>query len=752
MSTDKTNPRYRSLAGAQLYETTGTSVGQSVLTSTAYAGPSGDVPKWSNWVTTVGDGLDGLFGDDYVAGGAGNDQIFGQSGADAIQGDGSTASKVAAGGTPVSAKRDATTAGLLFVAASFEASGDGDDYIEGNAGNDTIFGNLGQDDIIGGSSNLFGLLSAAQRGDGSDLIFGGAGTDIARNDLGDTSQTGHARDADAILGDNGTIFRIVGTGGAANATQTTNFNYDGYNGGTGSLNKIAVRSIMQLEYTPGSIIVGGPTTDIGAADEIHGESGDDFIYGMKGGDVIFGEGQDDDIVGGYGNDWISGGTGDDGVIGDDGRIFTSRNGLTEALNAVTVAVVPATVATGGSVQTADINVAGQLKKAVDITPFSQDTLWSPVADEFSGITAPPHTSDDVVFGGLGNDFLHGGSGDDAISGAEALAQSYAPSAFDTLTGAVLSLIQIDYNHPVNPGNVLAFNAIDVNAAHNNRQRAGEFALYDEYNPLKKITLTAGAVSAGEYFLNFVSTEGPLSSNLTNKKNTDGDDKIFGDLGNDWLVGGSGRDNIYGGFGNDLLNADDDLGTLNGLNNGPDVNDGSYEDRAFGGAGRDVLIANTGGDRLIDWTGEYNSYLVRSRPSATLPSAARFNLRCRSSSTRCRAATVRTSRVPPTCLAALPRAMASPGVSLAWCCRRTQRGATSMVAPPTRSRATPTPSATCCARPTSPAARPRASARRSAASRSPTTATRWRRRRPSATRSACSTSPTPRFPSSSRCRR
>ncbi len=38
--------------------------------------------------------------------------------------------------------------------------------------------------------------------------------------------------------------------------------------------------------------------------------------------------------------------------------------------------------------------------------------------------------------------------------------------------------------------------------------------------------------------------------------------IFGDLGNDWLVGGTGRDNMYGGFGNDLLNADDDLTTHN----------------------------------------------------------------------------------------------------------------------------------------------------------------------------------------------
>jgi len=45
--------------------------------------------------------------------------------------------------------------------------------------------------------------------------------------------------------------------------------------------------------------------DIGAADEVHGESGDDFIYGQKGNDALFGESSDDDIVGGYGHDWIS---------------------------------------------------------------------------------------------------------------------------------------------------------------------------------------------------------------------------------------------------------------------------------------------------------------------------------------------------------------------------------------------------------------------------------------------------------------
>ena len=37
------------------------------------------------------------------------------------------------------------------------------------------------------------------------------------------------------------------------------------------------------------------------------------------------------------------------------------------------------------------------------------------------------------------------------------------------------------------------------------------------------------------------------------------------------------------------------------------------DRAFGGAGRDILIGNTGPDRLIDWAGNFNVYLLPFAP-------------------------------------------------------------------------------------------------------------------------------------------
>jgi hypothetical protein len=149
------------------------------------------------------------------------------------------------------------------------------------------------------------------------------------------------------------------------------------------------------------------------------------------------------------------------------------------------------------------------------------------------------------------------------------------------------------------------------------------------------TDTGGAPPTGrQYFLNFDKNDGrttPLGCVLLNPngtcaasqtRKTDGNDAIFGDLGNDWLVGGTStndpalatlpKDTLWGGWGNDLLNADDDLETNGWLNDQPDTHP-SYEDLAYGGAGLDVLIGNTGGDRLIDWVGEFNSYIVPFAP-------------------------------------------------------------------------------------------------------------------------------------------
>jgi len=320
--------------------------------------------------------------------------------------------------------------------------------------------------------------------------------------------------------------------------------------------KIIPRGVQLLDYTPG-VASGMPVNDRGAADRIHGEAGDDDIYGGVGNDLLFGDGQDDDIIGGSGSDWISGGAGQDGILGDDGRIFTSRNSTSigESLFGIAPAAAGTLdflLATPGNRQQAIINPSGALKKTVDLNPFTTG-------------------GNDVIYGGLGSDFLHGGAGNDAISGAEAL-----PNFF---------------SNPSNNGDPLPFGHIDPTY----------FDAYDPFNPMKKIS---------GFLLNFNATD-VLPDNSTTTD--DGNDNIFGDTGNDWIVGGTGADWMFGGYGNDEINADGNLDTNGGLNDQTDPVPFASNDIAFGGAGLDVLIANTGSDRLIDWSGEFNSYLVPFSP-------------------------------------------------------------------------------------------------------------------------------------------
>jgi len=678
---DITDPRFQALLGQVIYSRTDVSAAAQGIATLPLANQAGQVlvdrasrsernqdgstpAAWNEYVIVElyhsqsienGEvaGLETSFGNDYLAGGAQNDTIFGQLGDDTIQGDGAIEGAVGAdqgmnrvaaakaGLDPVYARRVADGVIVLAPGAieerrlldynpSFEAASDGDDYIEGNGGADVIFGNLGQDDIVGDNSSLFSLDTRDERlPHGSDIIFGGAGERIDRNaEVTDANRDTivlsqrHARDADAIAGDNANIYRLVGM----NRTDSGGFLAYGYDQSAAGEERGSLRIIPRAveligdDYTPGGpdFNSGKAQFDIGSGDEIHGESGDDVIYGMVGADVLFGDSEDDDLIGGYGNDWISGGTGRDGALGDDGRIFTSRyvagtvGTFAEALYGVSkVDALNKSISTPGSIQQAVINptidgtsnTAGQIFKSVDLTPFSQQPDWTATDDEWGGDST--NTSDDIVYGGLGTDFLHAGSGDDAISGAEALPEFFAA--------------------PVNPGNVLGYDTA-----------TGEFAAYDEFDPLRKIVLNpAGALNEGEpwkpgdpgtpvqFFLNFDQTEGVLRAGgqvSTNGNKTivapdvhdDGADKIFGDLGNDWLVGGTGRDDLYGGWGDDLLNADDDHSTNSDANDQPDTHP-TYEDRAYGGAGRDVLIGNTGGDRLIDWVGEFNSYLVPFAP-------------------------------------------------------------------------------------------------------------------------------------------
>src|SRR5262249_3639019 len=234
--------------------------------------------------------------------------------------------------------------------------------------------------------------------------------------------------------------------------------------------------------------------------------------------------------------------------------------------------VQTTISLPGPWTGAVVDITNILKTTVDLTVgHGPDTYSNGYAD--------------VIYGGLGDDWIHGGAGDDAISGAEALPQFFSGTR-------PLSVNPFQYNR-------------DLSVDYWVDPFTGQQNLfYDAINPRTKII----APNGDDFILNFNSFDS------SGKVIEDGKDWVFGDTGNDVLFGGTGQDRLWGGTGDDYLQLDGNLNTDGGLNTNaadatnPQVTAGAGA-FAYGGDGLDVLIANSGYDRMFDWGGEFNSFIV-----------------------------------------------------------------------------------------------------------------------------------------------
>ena len=350
-----------------------------------------------------------------------------------------------------------------------------------------------------------------------------------------------------------------------------NFTYDTYGGPW----RLLPRAYTFLDYTQGSGV------GIGAADVVHGESGDDTIHGQLGDDVLFGEGQDDDIYGGWGNDRLLGGTGQDGVMGDDGKFQTSRNGLTEVLHHLTTADESQWVSIPGPFTGAEIFIAGELVKRADLATWIDGLV-----------------NNDTMYGGLGDDFMHGGEGSDAMSGAEALRallQLRPARRLSSLTRLATELpgrrhrpaaLQPGYDEvpalrrrrptledPGLPAQLRRLRRRRVHRPAGRRQRCSSSRARTAGTACTATSGTTGWSAAPTATgCSAASATTCCSSTTTSRRPA-------------------------------ALNTDPE-------NDDPRFRDGDF---AYGGAGRDVLIANTGQDRMFDWGGEFNSYIVPFSP-------------------------------------------------------------------------------------------------------------------------------------------
>jgi Ca2+-binding RTX toxin-like protein len=232
--------------------------GDNALISRQFPAAGRAVVELFDVSTTTSTPTAGTSAGDTISGGDGNDLIFGQGGADTIDGDA------------------------------------GDDYIEGNDGDDTIRGGDGDDDLVGGGSANDGVFDADRVGTGltdvgEALISGGAGEDW-------------------IAGDNALVNRKASVPAAP---------------GRAPIELFDVATVANPTAGAGT----------GGSDTISGGDGPDWIFGQTGNDVIDGDAGNDYIEGNDGDDTIRGGDGDDDLVGggsaNDGVIDGDRvgNGL-----------------------------------------------------------------------------------------------------------------------------------------------------------------------------------------------------------------------------------------------------------------------------------------------------------------------------------------------------------------------------------------------------------------------------------------
>jgi hypothetical protein len=137
----------------------------------------------------------------------------------------------------------------------------------------------------------------------------------------------------------------------------------------------------------------------------------------------------------------------------------------------------------------------------------------------------PSNSEDIIYGDLGKDFPRGGAGGHLVAGAEALVESYI-GYLERNNPDPVGVERSDDAGPFNPGNAPAYGG----------RYAGEFGAYQEFASMMRVVLPGNRL----YFSTFDAGESPAAD--TNGADTsllsEGNDRPFGDFGNDSIVVGT----------------------------------------------------------------------------------------------------------------------------------------------------------------------------------------------------------------------
>jgi Ca2+-binding RTX toxin-like protein len=420
-------------------------------------GDNGEVNVGGDVFTTEID----LGGDDIITGGADN-IILGGFGEDTITLGGGTNTVLGDNGY---VQRNAAGLVLQVRTTDEEEATGGADVITSLGGTNVILGGVGADRIAApaGTNIILGDNGVVNLNDpvandvyttdhhlgGADLITGGTGDNIILGGAeGDTITGGDG--VDVVLGDNGRVYRdgahvvtrvetadpLVGgadtiSGGGNDDILLGGADADWISGGSGADIVVGDNGAVDLSVAPPLVVSENPFdggSEIGGADEIHGNAGDDTLYGGGGDDEMYGE---------LGNDTLHGQGGNDVLLGDTGEVTGRSVLLTDVATLAGWLALNGPQAPGAEQAVVDglpeadlVLLAGRY--AADGSTDSRALLLELLAD--GDDTLYGGEGDDALFGQRGNDSLYGDDGEDLLSGGAGDDVLHGGEGDDTLVG------------------------------------------------------------------------------------------------------------------------------------------------------------------------------------------------------------------------------------------------------------------------------------------------------------------------------
>ena len=450
--------------------------------------------------------------------------------------------------------------------------------IEGDETNNTLTGDIANDTIkgFGGDDVLNGLA-------GDDRLEGGIGADTLNGDAGDDTLKGDAG-VDTLNGDAGADILYGGDDG------------DTLHGGDNNDMLFGEAGVDTLNGDAGAdVLEGGADNDElnGGADndKLFGGLGDDTLMGGDGADILNGNAGDDTLMGGAGADILNGDSGDDvldGGAGVDTGIFYYGAAIDDLVLDVNDILTSEklykqnadgtwAVGTGDGYDYRRLHVVLNDDGAITETDYFKD---------IEKIELHGGSGDDVLTGGAGDDMLHGKGGDDTLMGG------LGNDILDGCDGVDRAIF--DYSA------VTA--ALDLDLTDETRWQQDENGNWIEGSGKGYDYQRLWVDDEIDYFTkieNFDITGGTGADTL---RGGTGEDRFYGGGGADTLYGGLGEDTLYGGIGADILEGGADNDKLYGNDGGDTLKGEAGDDWLYGGIGADIIEGGADNDRLFGGAG------------------------------------------------------------------------------------------------------------------------------------------------------